>query len=202
VEVDQAVSVSVTPNDLQFGNLWGLRNTGQSGGVVDADIDADLAWDAIPGYQGNTKMVVGIIDTGIDYTHPDIYKNLWLNQGEIPTNTGLVLVDTDGDGLITFWDLNEPVNLGQLNDVNGNGRRDGYDVLHDSRWADGVDGPDPGTRIDDLIGWNFINNTNNPFDDNSHGTHVAGTIGAIGNNNVGVAGVNWKVQMAGLKFLS
>jgi hypothetical protein len=55
--------------------------------------------------------------------------------------------------------------------------------------------------IDDLFGWNFVSNTNDPFDDNGHGTHVAGTIGASGNNSEGVAGVNWDVQLMGLKFL-
>ncbi|NBO90758.1 MAG: hypothetical protein EBV06_00330 [Planctomycetia bacterium] len=195
VEYDQRVSVSLIPNDPSFGSLYGLRNTGQSGGTVDADIDADQAWDVTT---GSLKTVVGIIDTGIDYTHPDLYKNIWLNQREIPTNLGLV--DTDGDGLITFWDLNEPANAGKVNDFNNNGRIDGKDVLNDTRWANGADNDGNG-KIDDLIGWNFVTNTNDPFDDNSHGTHVSGTIGAMGNNGVGVVGVNWKVQMAGLKFL-
>ncbi|MGH9866947.1 MAG: choice-of-anchor D domain-containing protein [Candidatus Polarisedimenticolia bacterium] len=56
--------------------------------------------------------------------------------------------------------------------------------------------------VDDFRGWDFVNNDNNPFDDNGHGTHVAGTIGGVGNNGVGVAGVNWTVSLVGLKFLS
>jgi subtilisin family serine protease/subtilisin-like proprotein convertase family protein len=194
-EIDQQVSISLLPNDPQMGSLWGLRNTGQSGGTVDADVDADQAWDF---QTGSLRTAVGVIDTGIDYTHPDLYKNIWLNQGEIPT--GLGLVDTDTDGIITFWDLNDPANAGKVSDLNSNGRIDGFDVLHDTRWANRADNDGNG-KIDDLIGWDFVNNDNDPFDDNSHGTHVAGTIGAMGNNGVGVAGINWKVSLAGLKFL-
>ncbi len=196
VELDQEVHVTLVPNDSRFGDLWGMRNTGQSGGAAGTDIGAELAWSIAT---GSLRTAVGIIDTGIDYTHPDLYKNIWLNQGELPTNLGLI--DTNGDGLITFWDLNEAANAGKVADVNQNGRIDGGDVLGDPRWANGQDNDGNG-KIDDLIGWDFVNNDNDPFDDNSHGTHVAGTIGAMGNNALGVVGVNWKVQLAGLKFLA
>jgi subtilisin family serine protease/subtilisin-like proprotein convertase family protein len=194
-EVDQQVSISVVPNDPRFGSMWDLRNTGQSGGTVDADVDADQAWDL---QTGSLATAVAVIDTGIDYTHPDLYKNIWLNQGEIPA--GLGLVDTDSDGLFTFWDLNESANAGKVTDGNANGRIDGYDVLHDSRWADRQDEDHDG-KVDDLIGWDFVHNDNDPFDDNGHGTHVSGTIGALGDNGVGVVGINWKVELVGLKFL-
>src|SRR5262249_44201201 len=65
----------------------------------------------------------------------------------------------------------------------------------------GVDNDGNG-KTDDLIGWDFVNNDNDPMDDNNHGTHVSGTIGAMANNSEGVAGVNWKVQIAALKFLN
>jgi subtilisin family serine protease len=55
--------------------------------------------------------------------------------------------------------------------------------------------------IDDVHGWDFANNDNNPHDDNSHGTHCAGTIGGVGNNGKGVVGVCWDVSMVGIKFL-
>ena len=55
--------------------------------------------------------------------------------------------------------------------------------------------------VDDVRGWNFVNNTPDPKDDNSHGTHVSGTIGAVGNNALGVAGVNWHVRIMPLKAL-
>lgn len=196
VELDREVYVALVPNDSYMGNLWGMQNTGQLGGTPGVDIGATLAWNLAT---GSLRTAVGVIDTGIDYTHPDLYKNIWLNQGEVPQNLGLV--DTDGDGLITFWDLNEPANAGKVADVNQNGRIDGGDLLGDPRWANGVDNDGNG-KVDDLIGWDFVNNDNDPYDDNSHGTHVAGTIGAMGNNALGVVGVNWKVQLAALKFLA
>ena len=66
--------------------------------------------------------------------------------------------------------------------------------------TDGVDNDGNG-YVDDYRGWDFVNGDNNPFDDNGHGTHVAGTIGALGNNGVGVAGVNWQTKVMALKFL-
>jgi len=52
---------------------------------------------------------------------------------------------------------------------------------------------------DDICGWDFVNSDNDPIDDQEHGTHVSGTIGAIGNNSLGVAGVNWQVKIMPLK---
>jgi subtilisin family serine protease len=82
-----------TPNDPSFGQLWGLHNTGQSGGVADADIDAPEAWDTST---GGTEVVVGVVDTGIDWTHPDLAGNMWTNPGEIAGNG----VDDDGNGYV------------------------------------------------------------------------------------------------------
>lgn len=148
---------------------------------------------------GKSNIVVGNIDTGIDYTHPDLYLNVWLNQGEVPPD--MVLDDTNGDGLITFRDLNDAANQSFVTDLNGNDRIDAGDLLKDALWANGVDGDGNG-YVDDLIGWDFVNNDNNPFDDNNHGTHTSGTIGAIGGDATGVAGMAWNVQIATMKFLS
>lgn len=142
-----ALDASV-PNDPLLGNLWGLNNTGQTGGQVDADIDAPEAW-AIS--VGSRSVLVGIIDTGVDYTHPDLAANIWSNPKETPNNG----IDDDGNGY-----------------------------------------------VDDVRGWDFYGNDNNPMDDNNHGTHTAGTVGAVGNNGVGVSGVCQQVSILPLKFLS
>lgn len=148
VEVDDEVCIDKTPNDPRFSELWGLHNTGQTGGTPDADIDAPEAWNMTT---GNSNSVIAVIDTGVDYNHQDLSSNIWTNPGEIPDNG----IDDDGNGY-----------------------------------------------IDDIHGWDFYNHDNNPMDDHMHGTHCAGTIAAVGNNGVGIVGVNWAAKIMALKFLS
>jgi subtilisin family serine protease len=190
----QAISNDI---DVVGGRTWGLYgDIGTPKNLYGSQ--ASEAWGA--GHVGSMKVAVGVIDSGVDYTHPDLYQNIWLNQGEIPSSIRGLLVDTDGDKIFTFRDLNQSVNGGLVSDLNGNGRIDGGDLLADTRWANGIDEAGNG-YVDDLIGWDFANNDNNPLDDNGHGTHVAGTIGAQGGNGVGVSGVNWNVQLVPLKFM-
>lgn len=148
VEHNYILTIDLTPNELQFDQLWGLHNTGQTGGTPDADIDSPEAWDTTT---GSPSIIVGVIDTGINYNHEDLASNTWTNPGEIPNNG----IDDDGNGY-----------------------------------------------IDDIHGINAITNSGDPMDDNRHGTHVSGTIGAQGNNGKGVVGVNWNVSIAACKFLN
>lgn len=132
------VGVGAVPNDPQFNETWGLTSL--------YGADAESAWDIT---QGNGDVVVAVIDTGVDYNHPDLAQNIWNNPREIQNG-----IDDDGNGL-----------------------------------------------VDDLHGYNAYANTGDPMDDHSHGTHCSGTIGARGNNGIGVAGVSWNVKIMGVKFM-
>lgn len=131
------------PNDSSYGQLWAMKNTGQGvAGVIGtpgADTRVEAAWALTT---GNSSVVVGVVDTGVDYTHSDLAANVWSNPG-------------------------------------------------------GIGGCAAGTH-----GFNAITGTCDPMDDHDHGSHVSGTIGAVGNNSLGVAGVNWTTSIMGLKFLS
>ncbi|HLP07349.1 MAG TPA: S8 family serine peptidase, partial [Opitutaceae bacterium] len=95
VEPDYVQYATALPTDTAFadGTLWGLRNTGQGGGVSGADIDAVAAWDITT---GSSAVVVGVIDTGIRYTHQDLAAQVWVNPDEIPGDG----IDNDGNGYI------------------------------------------------------------------------------------------------------
>ncbi len=93
VEPNRIWHADVVPDDPLFGEQWALLNTGQAGGTTGADIEAVPAWDLFTGVQ---DLRVGIIDSGIDLTHPDLVDNLWTNPGEIPGNG----VDDDGNGYV------------------------------------------------------------------------------------------------------
>ena len=195
-----AMTIQATPNDARYtdGSLWGMYGDASSPANQFGSQAAE-AW--AQGHTGSMTNVIGVIDSGIDYTHPDLYLNIWLNQREIPTTLRASLSDIDSDGLITFRDLNGAANASYVLDYNSNGRIDAGDLLRDARWENSVDEDGNGYR-DDLSGWDFVNHDNDPMDDEGHGTHVAGTIGAMGGNGIGVAGVNWNVQLVPLQIFS
>jgi len=85
--------LNVVPNDPSFNELWGMHNTGQLGGVFDTDINAPEAWNITT---GSSDVVIGLLDTGVDYNHPDLAANIFTNPGEIPGNG----IDDDGNGWI------------------------------------------------------------------------------------------------------
>src|SRR5262245_14322266 len=93
VEPNYEVQALVVPNDPLFPQLHGLQNTGQNGGTPGADIHATQAWDV---FTGDSTLRIGVVDTGVDYTHPDLAANIWTNPGEIPGNG----VDDDHNGYI------------------------------------------------------------------------------------------------------
>ena len=145
-EPDFRGQLTLTPNDTRFAEMWALNNTGQQGGTFDADIDAPEAWDH---ETGSANVVVGVLDSGLDYTHPDLDGNVFVNTLEIPGNN----LDDDGNGY-----------------------------------------------VDDVRGWDFGENDNDPMGDGSHGTFVSGIIGAEGNNATGIAGVSWDLSLLALKL--
>jgi subtilisin family serine protease/fibronectin type 3 domain-containing protein len=89
---DYLVRASATPNDPQFPQLWGLHNTGQTGGTADADIDAAEAWDKTT---GSDSVVVAVIDTGVDYNHPDLKDNIYKDANGNVIGHDFVNNDTD-----------------------------------------------------------------------------------------------------------
>ncbi|HEY3215053.1 MAG TPA: S8 family serine peptidase, partial [Candidatus Eisenbacteria bacterium] len=92
-EPNYELRADLVPNDPRFPEMYGLRNTGQTGGTPGADIKAVNAWDL---FTGDPNLLVGVIDTGFDYNHPDLAANVWTNPGEIPGNG----IDDDHNGYV------------------------------------------------------------------------------------------------------
>jgi thermitase len=155
IKTQKKKSFMSLPEDPRFGELWGLQNTGDNEpgsstpGVEGADINATRAWEIT---KGSKDIKIAVIDTGIDYTHPDLVDNIWTNEAEANGEAG---VDDDGNGY-----------------------------------------------VDDIHGYDFANGDGDPRDGHSHGTHCAGTIGAVHNNGEGIAGVMANVTLVGIKFLT
>ncbi len=133
------------PNDPMFAEQWALQNTGQNGGKANADMSAVKAWEKT---KGTKKVIIAVLDSGVDYTHQDLVTNIWTRPDSVPAY--------------------KDDELGKFNDEHG---------------------------------FNSAENSADPMDENGHGTHCAGIIGAEGNNDEGIAGINWKTEIMPLKFL-
>ncbi len=144
-EPNYIVESNATPDDPLFSSQWGLQ--GGSEWITDSDIDAPEAWDLTT---GSEDAVIAVVDSGVDYTHPDLAPNMFRNSG-----------DCDSDGI----------------DDDGNG------------------------YVDDCYGINVVAGNSDPMDDYYHGTHAAGIIGAVGNNSLGIVGVNWETRILACKFI-
>ena len=158
-EPNWKLSTASVSNDLLYATnaqLWGMygddqpASSGPSGTTNQFGSQAEKAWEA--GLTGSRSVFIGIVDEGVDFSHPDLAANIWSNPFEVP-----------GDGID--------------NDANG--------------------------YADDIRGWDFYSNDASVYDGagDDHGTHVAGTIGGVGGNGVGVAGVSWNVTLIPTKFL-
>lgn len=137
----------VHADDELFYRQWGLFNSGQNNGKAGADISAMRAWAVT---KGSDQVVVAVLDSGVDYTHPDLVNNIW----------------------------SRPENIKAYQD------------------DDLTEGP-----VEDIHGFNVVEGNGDPMDDNGHGTHCAGIIGAEGGNGLGIVGVNWHVRIMPLKFM-
>uniref|UniRef100_A0A061RE24 Peptidase s8 n=1 Tax=Tetraselmis sp. GSL018 TaxID=582737 RepID=A0A061RE24_9CHLO len=132
------------PNDAGYSYQWNLQGLG-----LEAAAGLPGAWQRS---RGSRSIKVCVVDSGVDYTHPDLAANIWTNPGEVPGNG----IDDDGNGF-----------------------------------------------VDDVHGYNFVDDNGDPMDstNHGHGTHVAGIIGAVGGNKIGLTGVAQEVSIIACKFL-
>ncbi len=202
VAAPRTVQVADAPNNPSYDNNTQWYLDGPFG------INAPGAWNITT---GSTQVIVADTDTGISYNNPQMLNNLWINQAEIPSSVQPNLTDTNGDGLITLADLNAVVGgttinqgPGKIEPTTKGGLVTGGAVIAPTSsggWSSGSTQDGDTAHPDDLIGWSFVNNNNNPIDQNGHGTFTAGEIAAVGNNGAGVTGALWSVQIMGLQFL-
>ncbi len=145
--IDTLINPNAVPNDpyyhskgswgQDYEDMYGLKKP-----------NAEGAWEIT---KGDDRVIIAVVDTGANATHPDLQGRLWRNLDEIA-----------GDGID--------------NDRNG--------------------------FVDDVFGYNFVDNNENTNDGHGHGTHVSGTIAATTNNEIGVAGINWYGKIMPVKVLS
>ena len=140
-EPNYIVHAAKISNDTFFGQQWGLNNLGQLGGTNDADVNAVEAWDVTT---GKSDVVIGTIDTGIDYNHPDLLNNVWVNQNEIAGNHK----DDDGNGYVDdIHGINVVDGTGDPMDDNGHGTHVAGIIAAEGNNALGVSGVMPNGTV-------------------------------------------------------
>ncbi|TAL69734.1 MAG: T9SS type A sorting domain-containing protein [Bacteroidetes bacterium] len=134
-------------------------------------IKADSAWGVFKGEDSTKEIIIGISDTGVEWDHPDLMNNLKQNLGEDADHDGHVLEYRESDSTWVF----DPGDTNHIDDdFNG--------------------------FADDFIGWDFLadwatkSEGNDPWDYNSHGTHVSGIAAGCTNNDTGIASISWNVK--------
>jgi subtilisin family serine protease len=142
VQPNYIYHAAATPNDTQYGQLWGFKNTGQAVilsnyspnvGTAGDDMNIEPAWDRITDC---SSVVVAVLDTGVNYNHEDLAASMWNGGSSFPNH-----------------------------------------------------------------GHDFVDNDDDPMDPNGHGTHLAGVIGAVGNNGTGAVGVCQKASVMAVRVL-
>lgn len=157
-------------------------------------------WDIEGGeIPGNRNIVLACVDDGVDYVHPDLQNSIWINQDELGAYAALA--DTDNDGFVTVQEV-----IALIGDINGDGSANLKDAISSISFLTNGADTDGDGYVDNIIGWDANESSSSSDDDNnpmvtvnSHGTHVAGLLGATSNNGIGIASAAYNVQIMPVK---
>jgi len=158
---------------------------------------------------GDRTVLLASVDTGVDYTHPDLENNIWINQGEIPS-TIFPTVDSNNDDYVTAEEVIAYLSDNNMDYYSGDGINLRDALQPASPFTNSSDDDGDG-YTDDLIGWDPSGysgaDDNDPMPkagvpNNStwaHGTHVAGILSAVTDNNIGMASTGFRCSVISVK---